>query len=100
MLEEMLPGTGPKEEEVGPDPGGAHLSGRPDDLPQLLGPVGDAGQDRRHADARLHAGVNERLHRLEPLAWMRGRWLCPLPHVVVERRDRERSEERRVGKEW
>src|SRR5262245_43848645 len=59
VLEEVLAGAGLQVEEVRPDAGGAGLAGRADDLLELLGPVGDAGQDRGHADARLDAGVDE-----------------------------------------
>ena len=71
-------------------PGRAGLARGAHDLTQLLGPVGDPGQDRRHPDARLHAGVDERLHRPQPLARVRGRRLGSLPDLLVERRDRER----------
>ena len=70
--------------------GRAGLAGGPDDVAELLGPVGDPGEDRRHADAGLDPGVDELLQRLEPLARVRGRRLGLAPDLVVERRDRER----------
>src|SRR6478672_2488463 len=83
VLEEVLTRAGAQEQQVRPDSGRTRLPRRPDHLPHLLWPVGDPGQDRRHADARLHAGIDECLQRLQPLAWMRGRRLGALPDLVV-----------------
>ena len=58
------------------------------------GSIGDAGQDRRHADAGLDAGVDELRDGLQPLPRMRGRGLGLPPDLVVERRDRRRSPRR------
>ena len=59
-LEEVLARAGTQVEQVRPDARGAGLARGPDDLGELLGPVGEPGKDRRHADARLDAGVDER----------------------------------------
>ena len=59
-LEEVLLRPGREIEQVRPDARRARGPRRLDDLGQLLGPVGEPGQDRRHADARLDAGVDER----------------------------------------
>ena len=56
---------------------------------ELLGRVGDAGQDRRHPDAGLHPRVDERRQRLEPPARGRRPGLGAPPDLLVERRHRE-----------
>src|SRR5712691_6831308 len=57
VFEEVLARPGPEEQEVRPDAGRARLPCGANDLTQLLRPVGDPRQDRRHAHARLYAGV-------------------------------------------
>src|SRR5918995_3142370 len=94
VREEVLARSGSQEEQVGPDAGRARVTRRAHDLPQLLGPVGDAGQDRRHPDARVDARLDKRLDRPQPLAWVSGRGLRSLPDLVVQRRDRERHGDR------
>ena len=62
-LEEVLARSRLQEQDVGPDRMRAGVAGGAHDCLELLGPVGDAGQDRRHRDARLDAGLGERARR-------------------------------------
>src|SRR6266511_2800355 len=91
MRKEVLTRARAQEEQVRPDPGRPRLPRGTDDLAELLGAVGDPREDRRHADGRLHPGVDELLHGLQPLARVRRRRLGPLPYLLVKCGDRERD---------
>ena len=91
VLEEVLARPGPEEEQVRPDAGRSGLARGAHDLRELLRPVGEPGEDRRHADARVDSGVDELADRAQTLARVRGRRLGLPPDVLVERRDRERD---------
>ena len=90
-VEEVLPRARPQEEDVRPDAARAGLARPADDLGELLGPIRDPGEDRRHPDRRAHAGFHEPLQRAEPLTWRRGAGLRLPPDLLVERRNRERD---------
>ena len=63
----------------------------PDDGGDLLRPVRESGQDRRHPDARLDSRLDERRQRPETLVRWRSSGLSPPPDVAVECRDGERD---------
>src|SRR5829696_1186424 len=96
MLQEVLPRAGPEVEKVRPDACRSGLARRPDDLAELLRPVRDPRQDRRHADTDLDPRVDELVEGTEALARMRRARLRLAPHVLVERRDRERDRDLRA----
>src|SRR5580765_2964651 len=75
VFEEVLARSGPQVEQVRPDPGGARGARGSHDLGELLGPVGEPGKDRRHANAGVDPRVDELAERAQTLAWMRGRRL-------------------------
>ena len=77
-------------QEVRPDAGCAGGARRAHDFRQQLRLVAQPGQDRRHPDAGLHAGLDELGQRTEALAGRSGARLRPPPDLHVERRDRER----------
>ena len=59
MLEEVLARPGPEVKDVRPDMRGAGGPSLSDHVGELFRLVGEAGQDRRHADTGLHAGVDQ-----------------------------------------
>src|SRR5262245_21604538 len=67
-----------------------------DDFGQLVGIVGQLGQDRSNQYATGHAGVIELAHSLDPPPGMRSARLCQLPYVLVERANREVDMDRRA----
>src|SRR5262249_49562845 len=71
LLEEVLAGTRPQIEHVRPDRARAGVAGRLDDVGQELRLVGEARQDRGHADAGLDAGRPKDRERPESLSWRR-----------------------------
>src|SRR5713226_5592722 len=86
---EVLSGAWAQVQHAGPDAGGPCFACRFDHRLDLLRPVGQTGQDRRHADARLDACGDELLDRSQALL----RWRCAglglPPDVHVYRRDAE-----------
>src|SRR5438445_469812 len=89
VRQKVLAGAGLQIEEVRPYARRAGLSGGTYHLGQLLGPVGEAGEDRRHTDAGLDPRVDQALERPKALAGRRCARLGPAPDLGIERRDRE-----------
>ena len=87
-LEEVLARPWPEVEDGSPDVMRTRLARRPDRLGELLRPVGEAGQNRRHGDIRADTRVDEPSHDLEPLARRRRTRLGRAPDPVVQRRHR------------
>ena len=88
-LEEVLARSGLKVEDVRPDAACAGLAGGAHDLGELLGPVGDAGEDRRHPHRRPDPRADELLEGTQALPWRGGSGLGEPPDLDVESRHRE-----------
>ncbi len=89
VLEEVLARAGPEVEDVRPDGRRPRVASGAHHLGHERGPVGQPGQDRRQADARLDPGIDERAQRPQPLSGRRRAGLGAAPDLPVERRDRE-----------
>ena len=85
----MLARSGAQVEHVRPDPAGARLAGGGDDLGELLGAVGEPGEDRRHPDRGMDACLDQPGERTQPLTGRRRPRLGAAPDLLVERRHRE-----------
>src|SRR5262249_12713044 len=79
---------------------GTRLAYTAHDVFELLGPIRDARQDRRHANAHVDAGVDETAHRSQTLSrWRRAR-LGALPHLFVDRWDRDVHRDLRAARRF
>src|SRR5207237_7725589 len=88
-VHEMLLGSRLEVDDVAPDVAGARRRRGPDGCLQLLRRVGEPGQDRRHADARLDAGLDERFQDLEAFIGRRRAGLGLRPDLAIDRWDAE-----------
>src|SRR5512145_1361184 len=89
VLEEMLARAGLEIEQVAPHTGGPGVTGGADDRFELLRAVREAGQDGRHADVGVDAGLHQHAQGAQPLAWGRGAHLGLSPDIQIERGHRE-----------
>ena len=100
QLEVVLPHAGPQVEQHRRDRHGAGLDARLDHRLELLGPIGEAGQDRRHQHAARHAGLVELGHRLDPPAAgaaCPARWCATPPRRACRSRRLARTSVRRAA---
>ena len=81
---------GPQVEHIRPDRGRAGVARGPHDIGHSGRIVGQAGQDRRHADARVDPRVDESAKGPQALSRRRGPGLGQSPDPRVQGRDRER----------
>jgi hypothetical protein len=76
-------------EHARPQAGGPRGAGSLHHRLEAIRPVGQAGDDRRHADPDVDPGRDQLLDRTQPLPRMRGAGLSAAPDVVINSGDAE-----------